>query len=488
MFTFDHSYARDLPGCFADVVPRRAPSPALLRLNHDLAADLGLDLTMVSPERVAALLSGTEVPSGARPIAQAYAGHQFGGFSPQLGDGRALLLGEVCDRAGRRRDIALKGSGRTPFSRGGDGKAAVGPVLREYVMGEAMHALGIPTTRALAAVATGDEVVRERVLPGAVLMRVAASHLRVGTFEFFAARGQHETVRQLAHYAIARHDPEIAIGPGAYVDLLRAVTARQAELVASWMLVGFIHGVMNTDNMTISGETIDYGPCAFMEAYDEAAVFSSIDHAGRYAYGNQPAIAQWNLARFAETLLPLIDANADVAVARATDVVGSFGDLYEAARLRGLRLKLGLADAHADDATLAADWLSLLQEHRVDYTTAWRSLADAAVGDSGGLEACFGGLSAVATWLDRWQSRAGQERRAPAERARGMRLASPAYIPRNHVVEHVLAAASDAGDLAPLDRLLEVVRSPYEWREGAESYAQPAPREVTARYRTYCGT
>ncbi|MEQ1761092.1 MAG: protein adenylyltransferase SelO family protein, partial [Vicinamibacterales bacterium] len=346
MFTFDNSYARELEGCYAPWSPTTAPRPTLLRLNHDLAHELGLDVTdeaRPSMESLTALFSGNQIPPGASPLAQAYAGHQFGGFSPQLGDGRALLLGEVIDRHGHRRDIAFKGSGRTPFSRGGDGKAAVGPVLREYLIGEAMHALGIPTTRALAAVATGERVVRERMLPGAVLTRVAASHLRVGTFEFFSARGQHDIVRRIADYAIARHYPHLLGHPDQYLELLRAVTERQAALIAQWMLVGFIHGVMNTDNMTISGETIDYGPCAFMEAYDERAVFSSIDHGGRYAYGNQPSIARWNLARFAETLLPLMGApdNGD-AVARATEVVGSFADLYEAEWLRGALEKLGL--------------------------------------------------------------------------------------------------------------------------------------------------
>jgi uncharacterized protein YdiU (UPF0061 family) len=316
VFDFDNSYARDLPGFSIPVQAARVPAPRLLRLNTALAEELGLDADRLAAEG-AAWFSGNAVPPGAAPVAQVYAGHQFGGFSPQLGDGRALLLGEVIDRRGQRRDIALKGSGPTPFSRRGDGKAALGPVLREYLIGEAMHALGIPTTRALAVVATGEEVWRETALPGAVLTRVAASHIRVGTFQFFAARGETHRVRQLADYTLARHYPDLAGAENAALSLLEAVAGRQADLIARWMLAGFIHGVMNTDNMTLSGETIDYGPCAFLDAYDPATVFSSIDQTGRYAYGNQPAIAQWNLARLAECLLPQIDSDGDRAVARA---------------------------------------------------------------------------------------------------------------------------------------------------------------------------
>lgn len=493
LFAFDNSYARDLEGAYAAWSPAPAPRPTLLRFNHDLARELGLDVAAFTPERCAAIFSGNEVPADALPLAQAYAGHQFGGFSPQLGDGRALLLGEVIDRYGQRRDIAFKGSGRTPFSRGGDGKAAVGPVLREYLLGEAMHALGIPTTRALAAVATGDTVVRERMLPGAVLTRVAASHLRVGTFEFFASRGQHEMVRRLADYAIARHYPHLidstSDGADRYLALLRAVTERQAALIAQWMLAGFIHGVMNTDNMAISGETIDYGPCAFMEGVDLRAVFSSIDHGGRYAYGNQPSIARWNLARFAETLLPIMDASqsADV-VARATEVVGAFGDHYDAAWLRGVRDKLGLQGADVADAVLAADWLTLLQAQKVDYTLAWRRLADAAAGDSRGLESSFHDGRPVAAWLARWRDRAMQNGRSGVERSAAMRRVSPLYIPRNHQVEKALAAASDHADLAPFERLLAVVAQPFDERPGLEDYAVPAPADVTARYQTFCGT
>ncbi|MEO5697007.1 MAG: protein adenylyltransferase SelO family protein, partial [Burkholderiaceae bacterium] len=384
---FDNTYARELDGFSVAWPPAAVPAPTTLFFNEPLARELGLDVEALAGDAGAALFAGNALPEGAEPIAQAYAGHQFGGFSPQLGDGRAVLLGEVIDTTGRRRDIAFKGSGCTPFSRGGDGKAAVGPMLREVLIGEAMHALGIPTTRALAVVATGEPVMREAgALPGAVLTRVAASHIRVGTFQFFAARDDAARVRQLAEYTIARHFPELVGAPGRFLSLLEAVAARQAALIAQWMNVGFIHGVMNTDNMTLSGETIDYGPCAFVEAYDPQAVFSSIDSQGRYAYGNQPAIARWNLARLAETLLPLIDADdAERAVADALRVIDAFPALYQRHLLAGQRDKLGLravggesaVDAATDaaDETLANDWLAVLQAGRVDFTLAWRRLA-----------------------------------------------------------------------------------------------------------------
>jgi uncharacterized protein YdiU (UPF0061 family) len=488
-FAFDNTYARDLEGCYVRVTPATAPQPRLLRFNHDLAEELGLDVDAFPDETKAALFSGNALPDGASPLAQAYAGHQFGGFAPQLGDGRALLLGEVIDRHRRRRDIAFKGSGRTPFSRRGDGKGAVGPMLREYLMGEAMHALGVPTTRALAVVATGDRVIRDAVLPGAVLTRVAASHLRVGTFEFFAARDQHDVVRRVADYAIARHYPEAADAEDPCLAFLQGVTERQAVLLAQWMLLGFIHGVMNTDNMAISGETIDYGPCAFMEAFDERTVFSSIDHGGRYAYGNQPAIARWNLARFAETLLPLFSASDPAeAVARASGVVEGFVDRYQAAWLRGMRAKLGLVDEADDDAVLIADWLHLLRQDKVDWTLAWRRLSGAASGDSRQVEALFENRTAVRAWLGRWRSRSAPSAMDPEVRTRSMRQVNPAYIPRNHRVEAALAAASEAGDLGPFERLLAVVTHPFDEQPHLEEFAVPAPPEVTACYQTYCGT
>ncbi len=507
MIAFDNTYARELPGAYVEWQPAQAPAPRLLHLNLALAAELGLDLAGLDEAALAELFAGNALPPGAQPIAQAYAGHQFGGFSPSLGDGRALLWGEVIDRAGRRRDLAFKGSGRTPFSRGGDGKAAVGPMLREVLIGEAMHALGIPTTRALAVVATGEPVLRESVLPGAVLTRVAASHLRVGSFEYFAARRDHERLRRLADYAIARHDPQLDGHPQRYLELLRAVAQRQARLVAQWMGVGFIHGVMNTDNMTLSGETIDYGPCAFLEAYDPATVFSSIDRDGRYAFGNQPAIAHWNLTRLAEALLPLIDADPDAAVPQAVAVLETFPAAYESAALAVLRAKLGLAvpadgtgdvaagvaadvaaEVAAEDGRLAADFLALLQAQRVDFTLAWRHLAAVAAGEAAPLRSLLADGPALDGWLARWQARAAADGRPAAQRAAAMRAVNPRVIPRNHEVEAALRAASDDGDLAPFEALLAALRQPFSDDAAPARYATPAAPEVTACYRTFCGT
>jgi len=500
-FGFDNSYARELPGFYVAWQPAAVPAPRLLYLNDPLALELGLDPAALRGPEGAALFAGNTLPAGAEPIAQAYAGHQFGGFSPQLGDGRALLIGELIDRAGRRRDIAFKGSGRTPFSRGGDGKAALGPMLREVLIGEAMHALGIPTTRALAVAATGEPVRREQTLPGAVLTRVAASHLRVGTFQYFAARQDLERLRQLAEYTIARHDPALLGAPDRYVALLRAVAQRQAALIAAWMNVGFIHGVMNTDNMALSGETIDYGPCAFIEAYDPAAVFSSIDHGGRYAYANQPLIARWNLARFAEALLPLIaegddEAAQQRAVASAMAVIDAFPVWYADALRDGQRAKLGLfaasgADA-AEDSALAEAWLALLHAQAVDFTLAWRRLADAAAGDAAPLRALFSAPDALDGWLARWRERCARDDAASGigadERAARMRLVSPWIIARNHRVEEALTAASAHDDLGPFEQLLAALRRPYDETPELARFAEPAPAAVTACYQTFCGT
>jgi serine/tyrosine/threonine adenylyltransferase len=499
-FAFDNTYARELPGFYTAWQPATVPAPRLLFLNDALATELGLDTQALRGAEGAALFAGNALPEGAEPIAQAYAGHQFGGFSPQLGDGRALLLGELIDRDGRRRDIAFKGSGRTPFSRGGDGKAAVGPMLREVLIGEAMFALGIPSTRALAVAATGETVRRELPLPGAVLTRVAASHLRVGTFQYFLAKGDIERLRQLADYTIARHDSALAGTPDRYLALLQAVAQRQAALIAQWMNVGFIHGVMNTDNMTISGETIDYGPCAFMEAYDPQTVFSSIDHGGRYAYGNQPHIARWNLARLAETLLPLMaepddEAAIQRAVAQATAVIDAFPGLFAAALLRGQRDKLGLfaatASDDAPDTALVDDWLALLLAQSVDFTIGWRRLADAAEGRDAPLRELFADGAVLDAWLSRWRERCARDdaRDGPgaAARASRMRRASPWLIPRNHRVEEALAAATD-GDLAPFERLLAALRQPFDERPEHALYAEPAPAEAQAGYQTFCGT
>ena len=503
-FAFDNSYARELPGAYVAWKPAAVPAPQLLYLNEALADELGLDTVALRHGDAAALFAGNAVPEGAEPIAQAYAGHQFGGFSPQLGDGRALLLGEVIDRTGRRRDIALKGSGRTPFSRGGDGKAAVGPMLREVLIGEAMHALGIPTTRALAVVATGEPVYREITMPGAVLTRVAASHLRVGTFQYFAARGDLDKLAQLTEYTIARHDPQLIDAPERALGLLRAVAERQASLVAQWMNVGFIHGVMNTDNMAISGETIDYGPCAFMEAYDPKAVFSSIDHGGRYAFGNQPHIARWNLARLAEALLPLMaraddEASIQRAVAQVTEVIDAFPAAYAAALLQGQRAKLGLLAAtpadDADDRALAEAWLALLHAQAVDFTLGWRRLADAAdaaEGHDAALKALFADATPLEAWLTRWRERCSRDEADGtsdgATRAARMRRASPWLIARNHRVEEALAAAQNDNDLEPLQRLLAALRKPYDESPAFAAFAEPAPAEVTACYQTFCGT
>ena len=498
-FRFDNTYARDLAGLYTASKPAPAPAPQLLFLNPQLALELGLDPAALGADEAAALFSGQQLPEGAEPLAQVYAGHQFGGFSPQLGDGRALLLGEVLDVHGQRRDIAFKGSGRTPYSRGGDGKAAVGPMLREVLIGEAMHALGIPTTRALAVVATGEQVYREAAFPGAVLTRVAASHLRVGTFQYFAARGELDKLRQLADYSIARHDPGLAGSPDRYLAFLRAVAQRQARLIAQWMNVGFIHGVMNTDNMTISGETIDYGPCAFMEAYNPATVFSSIDKGGRYAYANQAPIARWNLARLAEALLPLMvqgddEAAVQQAVAQVTEVINAFPALYASALLEGQRAKLGLQPTGDDagDTALVADWLALLQANEVDFTLAWRRLCDAAVGDANPLRALFAQPAAVNPWLQRWQARCAQEGgagdAATTARATRMRAVNPWIIARNHRVEEALAAASEHGDLLPFKSLLAAVRRPWSEEPELEHYAEPAPAAVTAGYQTFCGT
>jgi uncharacterized protein YdiU (UPF0061 family) len=391
----------------------------------------------------------------------------------------------VIDRNGRRRDIQLKGSGRTPFSRAGDGRAALGPVLREYLIGEAMHALGIPTTRALAAVVTGEPVFREEgALPGAVLTRVAASHIRVGTFQFFAARGEQAKVRRLADYVIDRHYPELEGHENPYLGLLQRVCDRQAGLIASWMHVGFIHGVMNTDNMAVSGETIDYGPCAFMDHYDPATVFSSIDIHGRYAYANQPIIAQWNLARLAETLVPLIDADEKLAIARATEVVHAFPNLYERHWLKGMRLKLGLLSEEEADLNLATGFLTAMEGKKVDYTQAFRYLADAALGREEPIRALFADPSAYDLWSGHWRARLAREAAAPLARAQAMRRANPSFIPRNHRVEDALSAAVERGDFAPFDTLLNILSRPFEDQPELAAFAEPPP-ERQGRYRTF---
>jgi len=486
LFALDNLYVRELEGLYEPWTAAPAPAPELLILNEQLAAELGVDPDALRAPEGVAVLVGNAVPDGATPVAQAYSGHQFGGFSPRLGDGRALLLGELLDVHGHRRDLHLKGSGRTPFARGGDGKAAVGPMVREYVMGEAMHALGIPTTRALAVVATGEQVRRETLLPGAVLSRVAASHLRVGTFEYAAASGKPGLVRRLADHAIARHHPHAQEAENPYLALFESVVEVQAALIARWMLVGFVHGVMNTDNMTISGETIDYGPCAFMDAFDPATVFSSIDHGGRYAYGNQPPVAQWNLARLAETLLPLIDLETDAAVASATTVLQSFPSRYAEHWGRGMRAKLGLPGAGPEDDTLIEELLGLLHAQDVDYSSCLRALSRVLCGDAAPARALFADPVAFDVWSERWLARVSEQSSGLPTIAAAMDRVNPVYIPRNHHVEDALTMAS-VGDLAPAQRLLDVLARPFDERPGLEDYAGPAPASDGA-YRTFCGT
>jgi uncharacterized protein YdiU (UPF0061 family) len=488
-FPFDNTYARLPDRFFARVVPTPVPAPRLIRLNRDLALHLRLDPDwLASPEGVECL-AGKRLPNGAEPIAMAYAGHQFGQFVPRLGDGRAILLGEVVDRDGVRRDIQLKGSGLTPFSRDGDGRAALGPVLREYVVSEAMAALGVPTTRALAAVLTGERVVRDTLLPGAVLTRVAASHIRIGTFQFFAARGDSEAVRLLADHVIMRHYPQAAEADRPYRALLDEVIARQAELVAQWLLVGFIHGVMNTDNMSIAGETIDYGPCAFMDAYHPATVFSSIDHHGRYAYGNQPGIVHWNLARLAETFLPLLSSDADQAVPEAETALGTFAARFEAAFHAGLRRKLGLFTERDGDLTLMRDLLTAMAENQADFTLTFRNLCEAAAGPQGdaAVRCLFTNPSAYDDWAARWRQRLAAEPQGTAARRAAMRAVNPAYIARNHRVERVIEAAVERDDFAPLDEFLMVLSNPYDDQPGFAHYADaPEPHERVRH--TFCGT
>ena len=479
---FANTYAHLPERLFARLAPTPVRAPRLLHLNLPLAAELGLDAAaLAGPEGVQAL-AGNLVPPGADPIAQAYAGHQFGHFNPQLGDGRAILLGEVIDREGQPRDLQLKGSGPTPWSRGGDGRAGIGPVLREYLISEAMHALGIPTTRSLAAVATGEEIFREVPVWGAVLTRVASSHLRVGTFQYFAARRDVEALRTLTDYALARHYPGAEDAAG----LLAAVVARQAALVARWMLVGFIHGVMNTDNCAISGETIDYGPCAFMDAYDPNTVFSSIDHAGRYRYGHQPRIVQWNLARLAEALLPVLSDDEDQAVSQAQDILAGFADRFQAAWRRGLNAKLGLATTQDGDEALVQELMQAMAEAKADFTLSFRHLAAAAGGDTTPLRALFLGTVALDSWLPRWQARLAAEPTAAAERQQAMLRTNPAVIPRNHLVEEALAAAAERDDLKPFEALLAVLRSPFA-PPADPRYALPAADGMPG-YQTFCGT
>ena len=485
---FDNSYA-SLPERFYE---RRPPlpvaQPSLIRLNEKLAEELGINTAWLASTDGLDMLAGNCLPGNADPIAQAYAGHQFGNFVPQLGDGRAVLIGEVVDGQGRRRDIQLKGSGRTAFSRGGDGRSALGPVLREYVVSEAMARMGVATTRALAAVKSGEPVLRDTVLPGGVLTRVASSHVRVGTFQYFAVRGDTDALKLLADHVIARHYPHVASAPNRYRALLGAVAEAQARLVASWMHLGFIHGVMNTDNTSVAGETIDYGPCAFMDEFHPGTVFSSIDQRGRYAYGNQPHIAQWNLTRFAETLLPLFGTDEEAAVAEAQEELGAFPAIFDEALQAGFRRKLGLTAIDEADSALIRDLLELMAGAQADFTLTFRGLAEDAASDSQDTaRALFAEPAGFDAWAARWRDRLVREAATPQARQASMLATNPKYIPRNHLVEAVIQAAVERDDFAPFHELCEVTSRPFEEQPGRERYTLP-PQPDERVLQTFCGT
>ncbi|WP_226001489.1 protein adenylyltransferase SelO [Paenibacillus sp. BJ-4] len=480
-WNFDNSYSRLPESLFTRLNPTPVRSPKLIMLNHPLAASLGLNGAALQRNDGVEVLAGNQAPEGAAPLAQAYAGHQFGHFN-MLGDGRALLLGEQITPLGERVDIQLKGSGRTPYSRRGDGRAALGPMLREYIISEAMHGLGIATTRSLAVATTGESIIRETEQPGAILTRVAASHLRVGTFQYVAAWDTTQNLRTLADYTLERHYPEVAAVDNRYLSLLQGVIKRQAELIAQWQLVGFIHGVMNTDNMTLSGETIDYGPCAFMDVYDPETVFSSIDIQGRYAYANQPRIAAWNLARFAETLLPLLHENTEQAVKLAEDAIADFTELFHRHWLAGMRAKLGIFNEELQDESLIQDLLGMMQKHRADYTNTFRALTLDELEDT-----VLFGTAEFTQWQEQWQARLGRQQESQASSRQLMRSSNPAIIPRNHRVEEALEAAVEREDYQVMEQLLEVLSNPYAYSDEQTIYST-LPEESNCSYRTFCGT
>jgi len=487
---FDNSYARMPETFYTKLSPTPVAAPELIAVNRPLARHLGIDADwLASPEGVQ-MVAGNAVPEGAEPLASVYAGHQFGSYNPQLGDGRAILLGEVVDGAGHRFDIQLKGSGPTPYSRGGDGRSPLGPVIREYLVSEAMHALGVPTTRALAAVTTGDQVVREQFLPGAVLARVASSHIRIGTFQYFAANKNTQALQTLTSHTLTRHYPKQLVAENQPLALLQAVVARQASLVARWQLLGFIHGVMNTDNMLLCGETIDYGPCAFMDAFQADKVFSSIDQGGRYAYRNQPGIAHWNLACLAQSLLPLLHDEQDEAVAIAQTAVDRFPELFVQAHTEGMAAKLGLAEITGDDTALVEDLFQLMADHQLDFTLTFRRLADLADESSPGqatVKELFEIPDALLPWLARWRERQQRESNEPTDRQSRMYAANPAFIPRNHRVQEAIAAASDDGDFQPFHALHAALAMPYQYDPSLARYATPPRPEQEVR-QTFCGT
>jgi uncharacterized protein YdiU (UPF0061 family) len=485
LIPFDNSYARLPDAFFAPVEPTPVSDPVMIRLNHDLAIELGIDVARLDSPEGLAILSGNQRADGSEPLAMAYSGHQFGGFSAQLGDGRAILLGEVVRHDGVRHDIQLKGSGPTPFSRRGDGRSALGPVLREYIVSEAMAALGVPTTRALAAVASGEDVVREGLVPGGVFTRVAQSHIRIGTFQWFAARQDHDNLKVLADHVIQRHFPDAQHDENPYLALLDGVIERQAKLIAHWMQLGFIHGVMNTDNMTVSGETIDYGPCAFMDIYDPAKVFSSIDHQGRYAFSNQAPIGLWNLTRFAETLLPLLDGDPKQSVAKAEAALGAFAEIHQTELHERFTAKIGIEAGNADDWSMVESLLAAMEEGEADFTLVFRHLSDAfESGNDDAMIPLFNQRAAIAAWLVLWRKRLhGCDRSQAVVLMRGM---NPIFIPRNHRIEEAIKAGN-FGDFAPFSRLNEVLQRPFTAQaERTEYEAAPAPTEVV--HATFCGT
>jgi uncharacterized protein YdiU (UPF0061 family) len=477
LLTFDNSYARLPEKFYSNIQPTPVINPQMLCFNNILAEELGLDIESLNSSIGESIFAGNIITEGANPIAMAYAGHQFGHFT-RLGDGRAILLGEIIDTKGNRRDVQLKGAGRTPYSRSGDGRAALAPALREYIISEAMHALGIPTTRSLAVVKTGEPVFRENILQGAVLTRVAASHIRIGTFEYFAAQNDIENLKVLADYAINRHYPNIKEASNPYIELLESVAQSQASLIAKWMLVGFIHGVMNTDNMTISGETIDYGPCAFMDIYNPQTVFSFIDKSGRYAYGNQPSIAQWNIARFAETLLPLLNPNQEDAVVIAEEIINKFTENFELHWLDGIRKKLGLFTVEPDDISLIQSFLSIMQKERDDYTNSFYMLSSVVKGEE--LKASYN------EWVMKWKNRQAKEAKSQNEILNLMQANNPAFISRNHLVEEALSAAEQS-DLSKLEKLLTILAKPFDYKPEYSEY-QNLPEPSERVYQTFCGT
>jgi len=480
-WNLDNSYTHLPKTFFTDLKPNPVPSPKLIIFNDSLATSLGLDVHELKSEDGVQVFAGNQSPKGALPLAQAYAGHQFGHFA-MLGDGRAMLIGEQITPLGERFDIQLKGSGRTPYSRGGDGRAALGPMLREYIISEAMHALGIPTTRSLAVVTTGEAIIRETDLPGAIMTRVAASHLRFGTFQYAAKWGTDEDLRALADYALQRHFPEVETNENRYLELLQGVIKRQAVLVAKWQLVGFIHGVMNTDNMTISGETIDYGPCAFMDSYDPATVFSSIDIQGRYAYGNQPNIVGWNLARFAETLISLLHEDYAEGAKLAQNAISDFPEQYHSNWLAGMRAKLGINNEEIEDESLIEELLRMMEKYHADYTNTFRALTFDKLIDTALFEA-----PEFTEWHKRWEARLGRQEQSKVNSQQLMRTNNPALIPRNHRVEAALEAAVNQSDYSVMDRLLEVLSNPYAHSTEQDEYST-LPAKSVSPYQTFCGT